>query len=298
MNSNGKSNDPLVSVLMTCYNREKYIGDAIQSVLSSTYGNLELIIVDDRSKDNTVAIAESFAAKDDRIRVYRNEINLGDYPNRNRAASYARGKYIKYLDSDDMLYPFGLEIMVYWMEKYPECALGLEIFSAYDDKPFPFELTGEEAYKMHYCSNNLPIFSVAPGSAIIKKACFDAVGGFPEKRNIGDYEMWHILARQYKILAMRDVVYWSRIHEDQQMEIRRKDIIEASLYYKVTLDNLEHSPLEPGLQQRIYNKVHRAAVRNYMRHYFSITKEQRRQYKNAFTIGWGDMIKAVIKKQS
>src|SRR5690606_2521559 len=98
---------PLVSVLMTVYNREKYIAEAIKSVLASTYQNWELIIVDDQSMDNSVAIAQSFAQKDPRIQVHVNKENLGDYPNRNRAASYAKGKYLKYVDSDDLIYPYG-----------------------------------------------------------------------------------------------------------------------------------------------------------------------------------------------
>jgi glycosyltransferase involved in cell wall biosynthesis len=89
---------PLVSVLMTSYNRQDYIAEAIESVLNSKYQNFELIIVDDGSKDQTVKIAQEFAEKDKRIRLYINEKNLGDYGNRNKAASYATGKYIKYLD--------------------------------------------------------------------------------------------------------------------------------------------------------------------------------------------------------
>src|SRR5260370_37746092 len=93
---------PLVSVLMTAYNREKYIAQAIESVLASTYTNFELIIVDDRSTDYSVEIARGYERKDKRVRVHVNEKNLGDYPNRNKAASYAVGKYIRYLDSDDV----------------------------------------------------------------------------------------------------------------------------------------------------------------------------------------------------
>src|ERR1700748_2916719 len=95
---------PLVSVLMTAYNREKYIEEAIESVLASSYTNLELIIVDDCSKDNTVEIARSYEARDPRVKVFINEKNLGDYPNRNRAASLAKGEYIKYVDSDDVMF--------------------------------------------------------------------------------------------------------------------------------------------------------------------------------------------------
>lgn len=91
-------NPPLVSILMTAYNREKYIAEAIESVLASTYTNFELIIVDDCSADRTLEIAKSYEEKDKRIKIYINEKNLGDYPNRNKAASLAKGVYLKYLE--------------------------------------------------------------------------------------------------------------------------------------------------------------------------------------------------------
>ena len=116
---------PLVSVLMTAYNREQYIGEAIQSVLDSTYTNFELIIVDDCSNDATVSIAKGYESKDKRIKVYVNEKNLGQFPNRNCAASYARGKYLKYLDSDDTIMNFGLGYCVEQMEKFPEAGMGM-----------------------------------------------------------------------------------------------------------------------------------------------------------------------------
>src|SRR5271156_3108445 len=104
---------------MTAYNREKYIAQAIDSILESTYKNFELIIVDDCSKDKTVEIAKGYAQKDSRVKVFINEKNLGDYPNRNKAASYANGKYLKYVDSDDVVYPTGLEVFVNSMEQFP-----------------------------------------------------------------------------------------------------------------------------------------------------------------------------------
>src|SRR5665647_2829415 len=98
----------LVSVLMTAYNREKYNEEAIESVLTSSYNNWELIIVDDCSKDSTVDIAEKYARLDKRVHVYKNERNLGQFGNRNKAASYAKGVYLKYVDSDDIIYPLSL----------------------------------------------------------------------------------------------------------------------------------------------------------------------------------------------
>src|SRR5947207_2038625 len=118
---------PLVSVLTTAYNREKYIAEAIESVLACSFKDFELIIVDDCSADRTVAIGRRYPSES-RVRVHVNEKNLGDYPNRNRAASLAQGRYLKYVDSDDVIYPHGLEAMVGMMERFPDSGLGLAAF--------------------------------------------------------------------------------------------------------------------------------------------------------------------------
>src|SRR5512147_3147729 len=86
---------PLVSVVITSYNREDFLAESIQSVLHQTFGDFELIVCDDASIDLSAAIAEQFAEGDARVRVVRNPTNVGDYPNRNRAAEFVRGRYLK-----------------------------------------------------------------------------------------------------------------------------------------------------------------------------------------------------------
>ena len=83
---------------MTAYDREKYIGEAIESILFSSFSDFELIIVDDGSIDQTVSIARHYEAKDVRVKLFVNDKNQGQFANRNIAASYATGKYIKYVD--------------------------------------------------------------------------------------------------------------------------------------------------------------------------------------------------------
>lgn len=90
----------LVSIIMPSYNTGKYIADSISSVLTQTYTNWELIIVDDCSTDNTDEIVESF--HDKRIRYIKNEKNYGAAVSRNRALREAKGKWIAFLDSDDL----------------------------------------------------------------------------------------------------------------------------------------------------------------------------------------------------
>src|SRR5678815_4561869 len=96
------SQPPSVSVVLTAYNREHYIAESIESVLAQSYGDFELIIVDDASSDRTAAIIESYARTDPRITMEVNDRNLGDYPNRRKAAGLARGRFLKYHDSDDV----------------------------------------------------------------------------------------------------------------------------------------------------------------------------------------------------
>ncbi|EPT9256083.1 glycosyltransferase family 2 protein [Vibrio alginolyticus] len=92
----------LVSVIMPTYNSTGTVVESIQSVLSQTYKNWELIIVDDRSTDNTWQVIQTYADKYDNIRVYQNKENLGAGASRNFAIKKAKGRFIAFLDSDDL----------------------------------------------------------------------------------------------------------------------------------------------------------------------------------------------------
>lgn len=96
-----RDNGPLVSVIMPAYNAGKYISEAIRSVLSQSFRNWELLVVDDRSADDTAEKAESFCAYDPRVRLYRGEKNVGAKRSRDFALKMARGEWIAYLDADD-----------------------------------------------------------------------------------------------------------------------------------------------------------------------------------------------------
>jgi glycosyltransferase involved in cell wall biosynthesis len=227
------TSEPAISVLMTAYNRDKYIAQAIEGVLASTFTNFELIIVDDRSSDSTVEIARSYEDRDARVKVYINDKNLGDYPNRNKAAGYARGGYIKYLDSDDIMYPHCLQVMISSMEKFPEAGFGLSAKSD-NSAPYPMLILPHEAYLEHF--NGFGHFDRAPGSSIIKKEAFDKVGGFSGERMIGDNEMWFKIGRQYPLVKFQRDLVWDRMHLGQESRsgyakkyerLRRKVLEEA-----------------------------------------------------------------------
>lgn len=161
---------------MTAYNREQYIAEAIESVLASTYKNFELIIVDDCSIDKTVELARRYEQLDARIKVYVNENNLGDYPNRNKAATYAMGEYIMHVDSDDQIFEDGIEKCVMAMMQYPQCGFGIQF-----KRPLEkiVELKSNNAIKEHFFKS--PFLLIGPGGTIIKKAFFDRILGYPER---------------------------------------------------------------------------------------------------------------------
>ncbi len=106
----------LVSIIMPSYNTEGFIKETIESVLKQTYENWELIIVDDCSTDNTDQVVEPFL-KDKRIRYIKNAVNSGAAVSRNLAFKKAKGKWIAFLDSDDLWYPQKLEKQIAFMQE-------------------------------------------------------------------------------------------------------------------------------------------------------------------------------------
>ena len=105
----------LVSVIMPSYNTARFIGNSIKSVLNQTYTNWELIIVDDCSTDNTDEVVENF--KDKRIKFFKNKKNYGAAFSRNRALKLAEGRWIAFLDSDDLWVNTKLEKQISFMKK-------------------------------------------------------------------------------------------------------------------------------------------------------------------------------------
>ncbi len=226
--------EPIVSVLITSYNRAKYIEFAIESVLKQTFQDFEIVISDNCSTDNTMEILKKYT-DNPKIRIYQTKENIGQFPNRNYAASLAKGKYLKYVDSDDYIYPTGLEVLVNMMESFPEAGWGLCSLGQVKEKPYPILLSPHEAYKHNFFGPGL--FHKAPLSSIIKKLVFEEVRGFKPGKMVGDYEMWLRLGQTYPVLLMPDGIVWYREHEGQEF-VFVKDYL--SIYQKIKIFYLTH----------------------------------------------------------
>jgi glycosyltransferase involved in cell wall biosynthesis len=110
--------NPFFTVITVTYNSSQFVRDALESVLASTYSDFELIIGDDCSTDNTWDIINEYS--DPRIVKYRNDKNLREYPNRNKALGLARGEWIIFIDGDDVIFEHGLYIFYYYLKKFKD----------------------------------------------------------------------------------------------------------------------------------------------------------------------------------
>jgi glycosyltransferase involved in cell wall biosynthesis len=249
---------PTVSVLMTAYNRPRFVVEAIESVLASSFEDFELIVVDDCSTDDTYDTAHAYERRDPRVRVLRNERNLGDYPNRNRALGYARGRYTKFVDSDDILYPHGLGVMVRAMDAFPDAVAGISQGDAQLDRPYPIRLTPAEAYDEHFFRRG--ILFMGPTACIYRTEMFRAAGAFSEVRHNGDALTTLRLARIAPIVKIAPGLFWWREHEGQEFRRRtERQLIE----YEILRDALEHAdcPLPPERRQQALDRLRHAYAR-------------------------------------
>jgi glycosyltransferase involved in cell wall biosynthesis len=114
---------PPITIGLPVYNREKYMRTALDSLLSQTFGDFELVICDNASTDGTASIAQEYADRDERVRFHRNDVNIGANRNFNRVFHLSRGKYLKWSTSDDYWAPQTLERLFPIIESDPSIVL-------------------------------------------------------------------------------------------------------------------------------------------------------------------------------
>ncbi len=248
---------------MTAYNRQQYIAEAIESVLASSYKNFELIIVDDGSTDNTVHIAQQYAGADARIKLYRNAENLQDYPNRNRAASYASGVYLMYVDSDDKIYPDSIAYCVTEMLNDPLADMGMLCRQV--------DLCGRvlpaEASLQHHFFNK-PFLTIGPGGTIIKRKFFELIDGYPEKYGPANdmyFNLKAATAGHIKCLCKEFLFY--RIHAGQEFNNQTGYLYNNYRYMQDALSAL-NMPVSINQKKWLIKKSKRRFLVNIFKYFF------------------------------
>jgi len=208
---------PMVSVVTVTYNSAKYIRQAIESILNSSFTNFELIVGDDCSTDNTWDIIKEF--KDSRIVAYRNENNLKEYPNRNKAIQRAKGKYLIFIDGDDMIYPHGLEFMVKMLVANSDC--GMAVMYPFLNWVFlPIKLSPYEFYVSNFFAKGFN--DVAFANTIFDTGKLKKSSVLPTNFKAGDAYIRLEMAAIYPTLLIADQLTWWRETPGQASQLISK----------------------------------------------------------------------------
>lgn len=213
-------NEPLVSVVMPTYNHESFIGEAVDSVLNQTYRNLELIVVDNESKDNTSRILSSY--RDRRVKYVRCPNNGTIAAPRNFGIQQTTGKYIAFIDSDDVWLPGKLAAQIAALESNGIKGISFCKFKVLSPGTTDHgkiigpktSILPDNLYERLIKAN----FVVSSSAVVLKKA-IDDVGGFdedPELRCSEDFDLWLRITRKYKAAYVDEVAGIYRMHGSNQ----------------------------------------------------------------------------------
>jgi len=265
-------NTPKVSVCIPVYNREDYISEAIDSVLRQSYTNFELLITDNCSTDKTAEIVKEYASSDSRIVYHRNERNLGVVGNMNRGLILARGKYIKFLFSDDLLAPECVEVFVEKMDEHRDVSLITSFTQCVGDSdqirdesffPGTGKLDGKACQKDLLISGNWP---GSPSSTMFRRRDLH-IGLFNHMWRywLADLDMWLRLLGTGNAYVVPQVLSYLRIHDKQESSIHGVDfrliterLMLANMVFQFPHIYGEHTRKE---QRAIHNHLLKRLVR-------------------------------------
>ncbi|HEY4877001.1 MAG TPA: glycosyltransferase, partial [Puia sp.] len=226
-------NSPLVSIVIPTYNREKFIGSAIRSVLEQTYKNLEVIIVDDGSQDRTKEIVHSF--QDERV-IYFYQTNKGRSVARNFALKHAKGSYVTFLDSDDLYYKDKIEKQVRFLEKNKKFSMVYTSANCIDEEGRSLSAT-YQATDAGWIYLKVAYFvgtTITLPTVMVRQEVFSVVGEFDEQMHrFEDTDMWRRISKKYRIGAMQDATCLLRTHSDNILKNQNPREILSNLKYYI-----------------------------------------------------------------
>jgi len=214
-------NKPYVTVFMAVFNGEKYIKDAIESVLNQNFTDFELLIVNDGSTDGTLNLIAEF--KDPRIRLLHNDGNKGLTFTRNHGLAEAKGKYFAILDSDDIAMPNRLKTQVDFMNANPKIAIcgGQAKFIDGADK----EITGYKVPVGDNLSHQLSLYNVFINSTLMMKTdAIREVGGYREVAPAEDYDLSFRIALKNQVANLNDKLVAYREHGNNISKVQTEKL--------------------------------------------------------------------------
>lgn len=259
---------PKISVVMPAYNSEKYIAEAIESILNQTYTDFEFIIINDGSTDKTEEIILSYT--DERIVYLKNEKNSGIVYTLNRGLDVAKGEYIARMDSDDISLPTRFEKQIKYFKKHPETAVlgtAINIFGEGTQKhTFKFSCNPQKAKAELFFSSCL-----AHPSVIIRKTIIDnhSLRYEEEYKGMEDFVLWWRISQYGDIISLKVPLLNYRKHSSQitasispeRIEKAKKFLLERIGIFNINLSDEEFDSLF-RYRMGYYDTIKNADIKN------------------------------------
>lgn len=246
--------NPTVSIVLPCYNGAGFLAQSIDSVISQTYTNWELIIVNDCSKDNSLKIMQRYADEDSRIRIINNEHNLKLPGALNRGFQEARGKYLTWTSHDNRMAPTMLEEFVSYLDNNPDKGLVTACYAAFSLK------NGETLYEVHHPDPqlHLPLFNCVCYAFMYRREVLETVGDYDTTLFlVEDYDYWVRIWQKYPVGKIYKVLYYTGVGDDTLTLSRKKEIaqklVEMRLRYFDSFNDALSS--HPDLQRKFYISI-------------------------------------------
>ncbi len=227
-------NSPLVSILIPAYNCEKYIKKTIESIKKQSYKNWELLIINDCSTDSTFTILKKYISN--KIKIINLKKNIGPYLALSKNFKFCYGKYVAFLDSDDIMHPERLKAQIEELEKNKKIGLVATWFRIIDHKGRVIKLIKFPATENEF-NNIFPCQNVICNSSVMFRKKLISKLGFYNKFFFysNDYHFYLKLFSQYKIKIIDKFYTDYRIHNEQ----RTKSSTIKKIIFKENLANLK-----------------------------------------------------------
>jgi|Deesub1362A_J573_1020465.scaffolds.fasta_scaffold00600_5 glycosyltransferase involved in cell wall biosynthesis len=268
--------NPTVSVIMSVYNGEKYLRQAIESILNQTFSDFEFIIVDDGSTDKTPEILKDYAKKDLRLKIVKNRKRIGLTKSLNEAIKQAKGKYIARQDADDISLPERLEKQITFLEKNPS-------YGAVGTSAAIIDKNGRIIKKAMVPKSWLVIKQILKfgncfvhGSMMFKKQDYIKAGGYRTPFALAqDFDLWLRMSKIKKMKNLRECLYlWrktesglSAIKTDIQFKIGALALYEHKYHKSLKLnDRFKVDDYISKLEVDERRKYYKCLANLYLRH--------------------------------
>ncbi|MGI2130657.1 glycosyltransferase family 2 protein [Shewanella baltica] len=243
--------NPLVSVFIPSYNNAHFIAECLNSVIAQTYQNIEIVVSDDNSSDNTLDVLDSYK---DSIRLYKNSVNLGMVDNYNKSTVLCKADYIFFLDSDDFIDSQCIEIMMNAAITSDADVIGCQVKTVgFESAISKFPLESSDIISCLYLGN-----AMTYSGSLVKRTVLLSV---PKKKTLAhDYLFWiDVAIANYKFLNIPEIGLFYRKHQSNETRLKHQLLDEAEAKHRLhALDSLsafKFSDNERYLHERMVSKL-------------------------------------------